>query len=75
MDKEEFGDEWDEAIDGYDDVSVDMTGSWEEDHEKGFHYMVTHRFVKYEFVGDDNVKLISDDGSSITVPLYQVSGF
>ena len=76
MKLEEFKEEWEEIIEDYKQVKVSMMGSWNEDHKKEALYILYRPFVSYEIPRSfylDDVKLISKDGSSITVPVLYIS--
>ena len=76
MKLEEFKEEWEEIIEDYKQVKVSMIGSWNEDHKKEALYILYRPFISYEIpntFNKDEVKLISEDGSSITVPVLYIS--
>ena len=76
MKLEEFKEEWEEIIEDYKAVKVSMMRSWNEDHKKEALYILYRPFVSYAVPRSfylDDVKLISKDGSSITVPVLYIS--
>lgn len=76
MKLKEFKEKWEEIIRDYKEVKVSMTGSWNQDHKKQALYILYRPFIDYEIPRSfylDDVKLISKDGSSITVSVLYIS--
>ena len=72
---QEFEEEWKNAAseEGVTDFYVSMSGSWSEQHKKDFHYFNHHRFVNYEIIDQEKVKLIGDDGQTFVVFVAYIS--